>query len=371
MSLGPMTTYYIRNRYRGSDGRMSSWSKPKSFKTKNEFWQETAMIQKPVSADNTYGRAVAMSGDGNTIASVESGKKKEIFIYTRNGANWILTSTLQTPGDFNYGYDVDLDFDGNVVLIGGFNNRTRSAVFRKENGVWQTPTTLQSPGNGNNFGYSTAISYGGDIIVVGAFSENKTYVYRWNGVAYVLSDTLLRAGVSGLGRSVSISKDGKRIACSSSNNRSCTIFEEVEGDWVETKYIRKPASNNFGISVDISDSGVLLAVGASGEGKVYIYRYIPEQNDWVQQTVLTTNTGRANFGLSVAMSENGLVAIVGMAGAISVQRQLESSWYEQQVLLPSVTPNKTTTFGMSVSVDRQNTSVVAGYHEKSIFVFGL
>lgn len=368
MPLGPMTTYYVRTRHRSRNGKVSPWATVKQFKTKSELWLETATINRPSQASSNYGRSVTMSGDGMYFVATDSGKKRYSYVYRKEGTSWILDATLAHP-NYNMGYDTDLSYDGTVFVIGGYSTNTRSAVYRKVNGVWSTPYILSS-NNHDNHGYSVSTSGNGTTVVAASPAQNTIRVYDWNGTDYVLTATLSRAGVSKLGNSTAISKDGSTIVSGSTASRSAVIFRKVSGVW---QYIQSVDSGlkNFGISVDISDDCERVAVGCTDARSVYVGLLDPSTSLYELEVTLSSPSNHAEFGRSVAISENGGAVVVGSKGGVSIHRRTDQGWFEQQFLDPSITPNKDDNFGMNVAVDRRNTSAVIGYHASKVFVFSI
>lgn len=240
-------------------------------------------------------------------------------------------------------------------------------------------------GEGDGFGQSVAISADGRTLAVGAPGEDSdavgiggdqdsngatergaVYVFAmddnkvWHQTAYVKASN---AGIF-FGRSLSLSADGKTLAVGAPGEGSATtgvngdqadtlapgsgavyVFSRDGGAWLQEAYIKASntqSSDRFGLSVDLSPSGNLLAIGAPFEdggatgvggdeadngmqdsGAVYVFERFPQ--GWQQQAyVKASNTGAEDeFGRDVSLSnvfENGNVTmIVGAPNEASAQ----------------------------------------------------
>lgn len=368
MSLGPMKTYYIRTRQRSKYGKVSPWTDVKQFKTKNEFWTETATINRPGQASANYGRSVTMSGDGMYFAATDSGKKRYSYIYRKEGMAWILDQTLAHP-NYNMGYDTDYSYDASTFVVGGYGGGTRTAVYRKVNGVWSNAFILTAD-NYNDHGYSVSLSGNGNTVVAASPNRNVVRVYDWNGTNYTQTASLNYPGVSNIGTGCSISRDGLTIVAGSVASRCAVVFRKIDGTW-QFFQLLNGGVKNFGISVDVSDDCKHIAVGCTDNRSVYVYKGCVENVPYVQEAVLTSVENPSEFGRSVAISENGCGLVVGAKGGVCVFRHDDVSWFEQQFLNPSITPNKDGNFGMNVAVDRRNTSAIISYHAERVFVFNI
>ena len=141
--------------------------------------------------------------------------------------------------------------------------------------------------------------------------------------------TLNGTYISRFGQSVSLSRNGLMLAvgANSSNNGEgyVKIYEFVSGNWSQkgstlngVDHPSTTLSREFGISVSLSNDGLILAVGAFGtnvnKGSVYIYEFV--SGNWSQKG--STLNGISNgdlFGWSVSLSGNGLFLDVGAIGA--------------------------------------------------------
>ncbi len=249
-----------------------------------------------VKASNTgeldrFGYAVALSTDGTTLAV---------------GAQ--LESSSATGVDGPQGND-DAAESGAVY------------VYRRDHsGVWQQEAYVKASNTGafDGFGSSVALSGDGTRLIVAAPSEDST-----------------ATGVNGLENDDGASESG-----------AVYVFtRDPSGTWQQEAYVKATnaaASDDFGWSVDLSNDGNTLAVGAIREdsnavgidddplnddaensGAVYVYTR-DELGIWQQQAyVKASNTGAGDqFGWSVALAGDGATLAVGAriedSGAVGI-----------------------------------------------------
>jgi hypothetical protein len=315
-------------------------------------WSQQAYVK----ASNTevlefFGAAVALSGDGNTLA---------------------VGATYE---------------DSNATGVGGTqaNNSMNQAgavyVFTRTGAVWSQQAYVKSSNTsiGDSFGTSTALSGDGDTLAVGAPNEDSNatgsggdqsnnsagdsgavYVFTrsagvWTQQAYVKASNTESGDL--FGTCVSLSSDGNTLAVSAlSEDSSATGINGAQGNgashagaayvfvragvvWSQEAYLK--ASNTglgdrFGMSMAISDTGDVLIVGAyqeasnatglggdqsnnlaSTSGAAYVF--LRSGSVWTQPAYLKASNTEASdwFGRSVAVS--------GDASTFAVGAQLEDS----------------------------------------------
>jgi hypothetical protein len=226
-------------------------------------WVQQARLQASDPQDDAvFGVSVALSSDGNTLASSaysanNSGGARagSIYIFTRSGVIWTEQARLQASdatAAATFGTRVALSADGNTLGTGAYHaqNSVGSAagnayVFVRSEKTWTEEATLRASdaATGDNFGTSPGLSADGNIFVVGAI--NKTVSGALNaGGAYV--------------------------------------FVRTQAGWKEQMRLHASdaeAYDYFGMRVDISGDGKALAISAYGDnnsggidaGSVYIF----------------------------------------------------------------------------------------------------
>jgi hypothetical protein len=371
-------------------------------------WSQQAYVKASnTAAGNNFGYAIALSGDGNMLAvgAPNQGGSGAAYIFTRSAGAWsqqaFLTASNAEAND-SFGSALALARDGNTLAVG--------APFESSALTGVTPGSIDEPTAGNDalfagavyvyarsgaawsqqayvkasntesadlFGNSLALSGDGNTLAVGAPLEDSNltgvtpgpvneftsgnlamdagavYVYTrtagtWAMQVYVKASN---AGAGdNFGTSVALSGDGSTLAvgapleASSSTGINSTpnrasgsagavyVFDRLLDTWSQQAYVK--ASNTgvgdrFGTSVALSGDGNALAVGAPFEDGSAIgiggasddfsadpgaaYFYTRTGSAWSEQSyVKSSNTGDGdNFGTSVALSDDGNTLAVG------------------------------------------------------------
>ena len=271
-----------------------------------------------------FGTAVAISGDGMTIVvsapyhqcSSLLSCKGETYVYTAategaftNSAKAILTPSVASFGD-SFGFSLATDYSGSTILAYFYNPATKGSHVNlyllppPPSGGWMNATEnaqLQSSDNGINFGYSLAISGDSSTIAAGSFEGDTA-----PGEAYVFLVPTATGGWRSLSPTVPTN---------------------------ETVKLRASDDNDggFGYAVAVDQNGDTVVVGApyqtdSGtkyEGEAYVFLVPPAPGTWgsngnpnpqYETTRLEPNTTfffGATFGQSVSISDDGSSIPVG------------------------------------------------------------
>lgn len=161
-----------------------------------------------------FGTSVAISADGSTLAtgnptyaSTHIGK---VQVYKRQGSAWAEVGNPLSGGAEDYcGHSVKLSETGDRMAFGCYGNGGTLKVFGLDSvkKLWDFSGSID--------GFSTVdLSDDGAKMVIGKLSSNVVRFYDWN------YETLTQVGVDvvgtdgdNLGRSCSISGDGKIVAC--------------------------------------------------------------------------------------------------------------------------------------------------------------
>jgi len=209
----------------------------------------------------------------------------------------------------------------------------------------------------NDTGTSFAISAPGTGLNTGVVITDKGPIASLTGPA------------SYFGYSVDISNDGLTVvvgaAAANNGAGNVTVFRFNGSDWVlSATLVTATADYTFGWTVAISGNGNTIVVGAPRAhgfaGYAGVFQY--SGGTWSSETVLTsTASGSApNFGDAVSISDDGTVIAVGAYGAryVGMYRYSGGTWSGPSVL-PTSLPI-TVNFGFSVYVSPTNESVIVG-----------
>jgi len=182
--------------------------------TANGIWSRQAYLKPPVAGSDLFGRSLAISVNGSTLAigaSWEDGAASgagttpgvagtatadsgAVHVYSRGGSTWTRQAYLKSASNdagYTFGSSVALSEDGSTLAAGAPSDgdgavgidtpqgRTRpdtgsATVFSRSGTTWTLRNYLKAPnaGNGDRFGAAVALSGDGAILAVGAPTED-------------------------------------------------------------------------------------------------------------------------------------------------------------------------------------------------------
>ena len=297
------------------------------------------------SATGSYqGAAVALSADGNT--ALIGGLGLAAWVWTRSGGVWTqqgppLTGAGMGPNNPVFGRAVALSADGNTAAVGGgWGGGWIGAVwiFTRSGGIWspQGPLLQGSGAVGLDAqGSSVALSADGNTLLEGGFEDNSgtgaTWVFTRSGGAWTQQGgKLVGTGASAAanqGIRVALSSDGNTAAWGAFNDASpgaMWVFTRGGGVWTQQgpKLVGTGAVGNAhqGDSLALSgDGNTALCSGFADAGNIgAVWVFTRSLGVWTQQGAKLVGTGSqfpSSFapqqGTSVALSTDGSTAIVG------------------------------------------------------------
>jgi hypothetical protein len=300
-------------------------------------------------ADDLFGQAVALSGDGSTLAV---GAEAEDSNATGVGGD-------QANNDAN---------DSGAVYV-----FRRSATGWTQQAYVKASNTGSVDQFGDRFGHSVALDEDGSVLAVGAPFEDSN--------ATGVNDP---------------DPDNENAPASG----AVYIFTRTGTVWSQQAYVK--ASNawpgdQFGISVALNDDGTTLAVGANGEdcdiagvgaacppanvgadssGAAYVFT-LGGPIGWQQQAFIKASNTGANdqFGSSLSLSADGNTLAVGAlgeggdgagnnnnapkSGAVYVFTRAGAAWSEQKCVKAS-NPETDDSFGSSLSLSADGSTLAVG-----------
>jgi len=365
-------------------------------------------------AQDQFGVALAMSGDGNTLAvgarfesgnatGVNGDQQNEtapnsgaVYVFVRGNGAWTQQAYIKAsntdPNDY-FGSSVALSGDGNTLAVGtpmehsnatglDGNQLDNSApfagavyLFTRSNGTWAQQHYIKASHTELNqdFGYSVALSRDGNTLAVGARTESS--------------------GATGIG--------GDPADTSAPYAGAVFVFARDGDSWTQQAYIKASNTNSndfFGFSVALSADGNTLAVGANLEmggspgvngdqadnsvlqaGAVYVY--IRSDGVWTHQAYIKASIpGKLDHFAFVTLSADGNTLAVGApdeasiamgingdqtddsapsAGAVYVYTRSDNTWTQQAYIKASNAPF-CGYFGMSVSLSADGNMLIVG-----------
>lgn len=298
-----------------------------------------------------FGDAVALGGDGNTLAvgaraesSAAAGingnqtdasapSSGAVYVFARQGDRWLQQAYLKAsnPGiNDQFGSLVALSADGNTLAVSAYFEDSRAIgvngdqadnsmeqsgavyVFARTGAVWSQQAYLKASNTGeaeegDQFGFSLALSDDGNTLAAGTISEDS-------------ADARI---------------NGNQADNSASSAGAVYVFVRAGTRWSQQAYIKSSSPNGadandlFGYSVGLSADGNTLAVGsydeagssnvingpednnAPGTGAVFVFTR--SGTSWSRQAYLKASTqDRADsLGAWVAISDDGNTVAAG------------------------------------------------------------
>lgn len=312
-----------------------------------------------------FGRRVALSDDGRTLAVVNGGQgdppnpdtQGQLYIFTKEDTGWIESFTDRPPyADlFKFEPSLSLSGDGKTVAIGAGNIETDGqpqphpgsvVIYQYENDTWSDVLTLSGANlnNDDNFGYSVSLSQSGDTLAVGSQNNNSVYLFArqngvWNPVPFKVLDGATMSATQ-FGTTVALNRNGRLLAVgaadeayvfSLSGQTSTLLGSAIRGRNTKTDFA-------FGLTLALSGDTVenaTLVVGDNAEdhsvagvkngaaaptfsdgaaiesGAAYVFTF--RNGDWQQQAYFKASNPDSDdgFGGSVSLSLDGNTLVVG------------------------------------------------------------
>lgn len=252
-----------------------------------------------VTAGGYFGRSVALSADGNTLAvgaTVDAGSVGSVCVFTRTAGVWsqqgskLVGTGYVNSGGVYQGRSVALSADGNTLAVGANNDNTGQGavwIFTRSAGVWTQQGSKLAGTASSYFGYFVSLNADGNTLAVGApgasGASGGSYVFiRTDGVWAQQGSKLV--GTGGVttsnyqGWSVALTADGNALAVGAYGDNSgqgaVWIFTRTAGVWSQ-QGSKLAASGGvgrqLGSSVSFSGNGNTLAAGAPVNNATWIF----------------------------------------------------------------------------------------------------
>jgi hypothetical protein len=243
-------------------------------------------------AGSGYGSSVSITDSTMVIGASLTLENGAVFVYTKDTTTntWTTDATQQLFGSqagVEYGTAVDVTSDNMVLAIGA--PRTIADGTLTEFGVVYCYTlvsgqyeTLGGPIRGNEDIYSASEMFGSSLVVANTGPVSRVAI----GAPFNNLDSILLRGMV-------------YVYDYSSSTSAWTLV---------TTFTGQTANSVFGTSIDMSDDGSTLIVGAPGTNYAEIFTYDGSQwnSDYVISSSDNTTTG---FGTSVLVLTNDIVAV--------------------------------------------------------------
>jgi hypothetical protein len=281
-------------------------------------------------ASDFFGAAVALDGDGDTMAVGATGDDDAasaagaVYILVRSAGNvWSQQTKIIAPvatASLGFGATVSLSTDGNTLAIGNIGTVAGNVwVYTRSGTVWTLQQTLTgSSGAIGRHGMAVAVTEDGNTLVFGAPSQTNTF--GTDGVVYVFTRTAgvwtqrARFGHSGgttsdfCGETVAISSTPQssllRVVAGVAGKSYCVVHTFHTGTFAvaQEQTLTGPAApqDHPGIAINADGSLVAFQVSATG-ARVY------SRNGASWSLIYTLTSGSSR----VAMDSDGEYIIEG------------------------------------------------------------
>lgn len=338
-------------------------------------------------AAGRFGRSVALSADGSTAivgGPRESAKIGAAWIFARSGATWTQQAKLEVPeADGYFGRAVALSADGEVAVIGDPGNADSPGsawVFARSGSTWSLEAHLsgdEEVGAGR-FGRSVALSADGETALVGAYADGHkagaAWVFTHSGSSeWTQQGPKLtggeEAGAGWFGRSVALSADGSSALIGGNEDNAgagaAWVFTRSDSTWSQQgpklTGAEESGTGEFGSAVALSENGDVGLIGGAGDshGRGAGWVFTRTGSTWSQQgpkLIPLDAHGRALLGFSAALSADGTLALLGgygdaeEAGGAWLFEPVAGAWSQAE---PELTGNGEVgagNFGISVAL---------------------
>jgi len=250
-----------------------------TFARTGNAWSQTAYLKASNSvADDEFGDALALSGDGATLAVSAFGDASAatgiggnqadrsatdagaIYVFVKAGASWTQQAYVKasnTDAFDIFGTSVALDGDGRTMVVGAAGEKSgvvgnqadnsklnagAAYVFTRSGTAWSQQAYLKAsnPDVDDEFGTHVAIAGDGSTLVVSSPTE--------------------QSAATGI--------DGNQADNSAIRAGAAYVFARTGTAWAQQAYLKASntdASDQFGGGLAITGDGSTLAIGASGE----------------------------------------------------------------------------------------------------------
>ncbi len=280
---------------------------PYVFRYNGTSWEEeaTLLVESPrsVSLDN----GVVIVG-----APLSGGGFASIFHH--DGVQWVLEQTIMASdasGDDRFGTSVCMDGENRIAIVGAPNDDDpccdtgSSYIFRYDGASWVEEQKITASDVMREDGFGSAVSVLGNLAAVGNEFEDA-YVFRFDGAVWA-EEQILVVENARLGRSLVFGEGGLLAVGAAGRigsffNGSVHIFRFDGTRWITIQSFWPQSvtiDNDFGVSVDISNSILLVGARLSDEA-CPMSNVCDSGSAYFLQQIFDGSHGTVNTGMGIA-----------------------------------------------------------------------
>ena len=320
------------------------------FQNQSGDWVQIGQTLEGNGGFDQFGYTVSLSADGNFLAvsadsfspSTSIPNRGKIQVYENQSGTWVqVGQDIEGEAAEDYfGFSLSISADGNRVAVGApFNDSGYAKVYENQSGTWtQIGQKIEGEAMGDQSGIFLNLSSDGNTLAIGADLNDgngtdsghvRVYGYDAGSWVQVGQDIDGDASEDFFGVSVNLSSDGTILAVGAIGNDTngtdsghVKVFENQSDNWVQVgqDIDGEAAGDESGFSVNLSSDGSVVAVGAwnndgngTDSGHVKIYRN--ESGTWTQIGQNIEGEAASNFsGQAVSLSSNGGIVAIGAPG---------------------------------------------------------
>lgn len=370
--------------------------------------QGAKLVASPATNDAQQGSAVALSSDGNTMATAgprDSSDTGAVWVYRRSGALWLQQGNKiqasDAVGAARQGTGLAFSADASLMAVGGpFDDASLGAVwvyhYASSTG-WTQQIKLVPVGalGAPQLGWCIAMTPDASTMAVGGPLDGASIGAVWifvqgpPGVWTQQAKLVGSACIGGFcqqGSNVTISADGDTVAFGGPYDNAQVgatwVFVRRLGVWFEVAKLVGTGSVGAptqGTSVALSADGNTLVVGGpvdtGGIGAVwtFVQRSPLVWTQLGEKLQAIDSVGASYQGFTIALSADGYTMAVGAPGdnagvgcafIFTYTESAGGAWIQRAKLIGSNTSNAFMSLGLALSADA-NTLVMGGPGDNS------
>lgn len=245
----------------------------------------TKLIASDYSADAKLGmNNTTIDAEGNTIVSgapADGGWIGSVYVFERIEGVWTEVQKIENPANTNDTFGIAVAISGDTMVIGANESedlKGTAYIYSKDiNGLWNMDQQISASDGATGDFFGSSVSINGETIVVGAYGSDRVrgaaYVYQkdisgtWTETQKLVASTQTIDAHFGWQCEI---KDNMIVVSAphayASTQGEIFVFQEESGEWVETQTLQgndTAAEDFYGWSVSLYEDQIM--VGAPWE----------------------------------------------------------------------------------------------------------